>query len=253
MSRIRIALSFSFIILYWPLLTAQVKTLKDSLLELYTEEQLRIMTPRDRYNAVRVIRGQEPLPPLPKEPEYDFYGIKIIKNFPADSIAQVINSRIDGIKDSMSRFRQEVFPNAWVDVVEGYGLNFYKSFTDRFVDTSNVNTIRSIINESEEETPFSNFSKRVYYFDESNRLKLITIEATYNVNEGKKFRWDHRPPLIYSYQEYYVWNDSLIHGKVLKGEQIVGGYPDYTTQEEIDSTLVFLRGIGNFVLQKQLF
>jgi hypothetical protein len=219
----------------------QVPTLKDSLLQLQTLEELKAMTSRERGNVIRKLRGQEPLRELTphKKPDYDFYGVKIIENIPVDSMYLLINERIAEIKKEKPGYRQEVFPNAWRDVVDGFGLHFYNDLLNR-VKSDDDKVIKGLITDWARITgssPFSDFSRRIYYFDKEGSVRLITREVGYNIISGETEDWEKQMEKVYYYEERFIWNDSLQYSTLVECRQYVGGYPDYTTQEAIDTTL----------------
>lgn len=232
----------------------QVTTLKDSLLEKYTMEELKSMSTFDFGNAVRMIRGLEPLS-LPKEPEYDFYGVKIIKKIPADSMQKVIDERVAHIKGEKNGCRQEVFPNAWRDVVEGVGLNFYQSISKRIVKDRNRESMDLRLKEMvfDGRSVFSDFSRRIYYYNQEGSLRLITREMGYNIISGEPEDWEDQMEKVYYYEERYVWDDTLQYSTLLKCKQYVGGYPDYTTQEAIDTTLALCKAWSTYHYKNNCF
>ncbi|MEQ9219026.1 MAG: hypothetical protein RLO17_13345 [Cyclobacteriaceae bacterium] len=229
---------FSLTLFMSSIIKGQVKTLKDSLLEKYTMEELKNMSTSDFGNAVRRIRGLEPLI-LQKEQDYDFYGVKIIKDIPEDSIEVIIDNRVAKINNEKENYRQEVFPNAWRDVIDGFGLHFYNDIMDR-VKSDDEKVILELINDwvrVTENSPFSDFAQRIYYFNESGSLRLITREMGYNLSSGKSEEWEAQMEMVYYLEKRYVWNDTLQFSSVIKCKQYVPGYPDYTTQMAIDTTL----------------
>lgn len=248
---------FIYIILLSGGVQGQVLTLKDSLLQLHTLEELKAMTSRERGNVIRQLRGQEPLSELTphKETDYDFYGVKIIKNIPVDSIYWLINERIAEIKKEMPGYRQEVFPNSWRDVVDGYGLRFYDNLIDR-VKSSDDEVIKDLIRNwvrVTDSSPFSDFSRRVYYFNEDGALRLITREMGYNIISEKAEGWEDQMEQVYYHEERYVWDDTLQYSTQMKCKQYVGGYPDYTTQEAIDTTLTHCTAWSTYHFKNNCF
>ncbi|SHK98993.1 hypothetical protein SAMN04488028_1202 [Reichenbachiella agariperforans] len=217
------------------------QNLKDSLLTKYSWNEIKEMSSLERTNVIRAMRGEELLPEhVPQEErEYDFFGIKVIKDIPKDSMKLVIDNRIDLIKKEKDTYRQEIFPNAIVDVTEGWtGNRFYKSYIER---TFSEYGYRQEVDEIEEGevSAFSNFSKRVYFFNEAGSLRLITREMGYNINEGQQFDWSDRLQYKYKYEETYVWDDSIIYKHVLKGTQYgVSNGPFYIEPISFDTTKV---------------
>jgi hypothetical protein len=220
--------------------TSQEMTLKDSILQYYSLEELRQMSSHERGNIIRKFQGLKPLPEpvAEEEPEFDFYGVKIIKQIPKDSIELVIDDRVERIKEEQESYKQEVFPNAWRDVVEGFGLYFYNSITER-TKSEDDEVISELIENWSSVTgssPFSDFSRRIYYFNKEGALRLITREMGYNILSGEPDKIVRQMERVYYFEERYIWDDTLQYSCRLKCMQYVGGYPDYTTQEAIDTT-----------------
>ena len=220
---------------------AQVMTLKDSLLQKYTMEELKKMSLQEFGNVVREIRGENPLPVISKNQEYDGYGVKLIKEIPVDSMRDVIDGWLSKINKEKEGYRKEVFPNAWRDVIDGYGLRFYKNFIERIRsnDEEVINELIATWVRVTESSPFSDFTKRVYYYNEAGALRLITREVSYNIFSRKHEPWERQMEKVYYLEEYYVWKDTLQYATQTECRQYVSGYPDYTNQEQIDTTRVY--------------
>jgi hypothetical protein len=212
------------------------KNLKDSLLQIYTMEELKEMNLNEFGNAVRIIRGQEPIDYSVLEKTHDDNGIKIVKDIPKGTTEE-INALINQIDQEKVNYRQEVFPNTYADILEHYMRFFYKSFIDRDFHEGRPFYKDRLSHLETDTTSYSNSSKRAYYFNKSGNLRLIEVEIGYNVNKGGQIGWVDKLPYIYKKELIYVWNDSLIYYHGWKAEQNLS-ISDYhmLTDEELDTT-----------------
>ncbi len=215
------------------------QSLKDSLLLHYTMEELRAMSPEKRWNIIRELRGQLPTEPSPSIKEFDHNGIKIVKEIPA-MVTSEIDSRIMTIQREKDSYRQEVFPNAYADVLQHYFRAFYSSIRDRDFDTVRYSYYKEPLQpyQEMEDSEFSNASRRTYYFSKEGALRLIELEVGYNINDGKKFEGEENLVYIYKMEKNYIWNDTLIYFQGLTADQPINTEPSFITLERLDTTKV---------------
>lgn len=210
------------------------KSLKDSLLLLYTMEELRKMSFVERRNTIRKIRGLEPI--IVSEPTHDYYGIEIVKDIPVEEASSIVDKRVKLISQELPTYRQEIFPNTYIEAIDAEYGRFYESVISRKLDRKNYKNYFDEFTEGDT-TAFSNISKRTYFFNQDSQLMLITIELGYNINAGGKFSWSADLPYYYNREEYYIWNDSLQFHMVISGEQPVSIGP-YYSPKQLDTVLV---------------
>lgn len=226
---------FFFCGLTWAQNDTAAYTLKDSLLQHYTIEELKQMTFNERRNVIRKLRGQESYP-FETAPDYDRNGIRIVEDIPYESAENLIKIRVDKITNQKDNYRQEVFPNSYADVIEAVYGGLYKSFLTRELYDSNYQKHFNQI-DSADTTMFSNFTKRTYFFNEENSLRLIILEVGYNINEGKGFYWADNLPYKYKKSSFYIWSDTLQYYHVVSAEQPTSE-PSMIGKEEMDTLAV---------------
>ncbi|MEQ9098456.1 MAG: hypothetical protein RIF36_09475 [Imperialibacter sp.] len=187
-------------------------SLRDSLLMYYSDTEIKAMSTYERYNAVRKMRGLEPVP-TPKssaEELYEQLGITKIESINIDSAISVIKMRVNDVNQRKNNYIQKVFPNTHVDVFDGFFGGFYTNILSRKPAHENFSTYS--FDDSwggKDVRTFSNNTRRIYYFDDAENLKLITVEYGYNINKGPKEESYELQNLTYEIKSFYVWNDTL--------------------------------------------
>ncbi|WMJ75133.1 hypothetical protein RCC89_18480 [Cytophagaceae bacterium ABcell3] len=136
-------------------LYAQDEALKDSLLQVYSSEELSSMTPFELYNAINVIRGQ---PVLKKSPQEINESLTFEQKY---QLLGIFNQEVTRLEEEKRYFRQVVFPNSYRDVYDGYYDVFYKSQSTRELLQDNFKEIIDPI--KEEENLHSNSTKRTFF------------------------------------------------------------------------------------------
>ena len=179
-------------------------------------EELKAMTLIEFGNAKRKIRGQDTIAIRnPKPPKtHDNYGIFIIheENIPKEACEKEISRVSDRINSHLSDFRQVVFPNTPVDLINEYDNGFYKDELDRTLRYEDYQTVDYY---EPGDTQFhisfyKNDSKRTYYYNERDQLKMIEVEAGINVNKGEKRKSIKNKKDEYYLTRYYPIHDSLL-------------------------------------------
>lgn len=209
-----------FLLTFYSHAQKEEPTLADSILLRYTLEEFRSMSPDERENAIRKLRGQEPLPPK-KVKTHDGYGIKIVKDIPKEQALRQVVESIAQIEKEKSSYRQEVFPNSHVDVMNGFFGGFYRKAGIRELtdpDFKNYFTYSDEV-ETYKVKEFSNYSRRTYFFNGADEMKLIIIETGFNINEGETMYDTELNPYQYSKLEFYVDQDTLQQVRLTEADQ----------------------------------
>lgn len=216
---------------------ATPQNLKDSLLMHYTIEELKAMSSKEMWNIVRKMRRQEPIDYSIAIKKFDDNGIRIFTNIPENTTFK-IKEKVKRIEQEKAQYLQEVFPNTFADVLEHYEQRFYESFVNR--DFANQD-YKARLEEGKglEISPYSNASRRVYYFNQVGKLRMIEIEIGYNINKGKKVDWEYKIPYKYRKKTYYIHNDTLIFFRGITAKQRnTGGEPSMLNLEELDTAKI---------------
>ncbi|PTB96386.1 hypothetical protein C9994_07550 [Marivirga lumbricoides] len=210
-------------------------SLRDSLLTIYTEHELKEMSSRELGNAIRKMRGQEPIPPSPtiQWSDEDKYGFKIIRNINSDSLESEINKSVSDIVLKADKYEIKIFPNSYVDIINRFEYGFYSNLKTRELRHKNYHNLDYSYegDETFRLNTFTNNSRRTYFLDENDSIQKIIIETGKNVNPGKEYDW----PFSIQYQKttFYVKGGNLLYVKQLFfGEDFNG---DPATLEESDS------------------
>ena len=224
---------------YYSVLSQSVppQNLKDSLLMHYTMEELRAMKSEERWNIIRKMRGQEPIDYSLAIKEFDDNGIKIVNDIPENTTSD-IETKVKQIEEEKAYYRREVFPNTYADILGHYERRFYESFIARdFADQDYKARLADDVDL--ESSPYGNASRRTYYFNQAGKLRLVELEVSYNINEGKKVIWKYKTPYKYRKKTYYVYNDTLIFFQGISAKQrSTGGEPSMLHLEELDTAKV---------------
>ncbi|WP_375579089.1 hypothetical protein ABWH96_19055 [Marivirga tractuosa] len=211
------------------------KSLRDSLLMIYSEQQLNDMSSRELGNVVRKMRGQEPIPPRPtiQWSDKDQYGFKIIKNVNSDSLESIINKRVFDIESQSDKYKRKIFPNSYVDIINRFEYQFYSNLKTRELRHENYHNLDYTYegDETFRLNGFTNNSRRTYFLDKNDSIQKIVLETGKNINPGKEYDW----PFSIQYQKtvFYVWRGDLQYVEQLFfGEDFNG---DPTTLNDDDS------------------
>ena len=216
----------------------KVKTLKDSLLEHYTMEELKAMSFDELDNAKRITRGQEPIDYTVKKPTHDFFGVFIIDSINKPLALETINNRVELINKEKSNYRQEVYPNSYSDVLEGFFGGFYKTIVSYELTYPNYKTFTSDENWNDGELEYyCNATRRVYYYSTSGELRLIETLYALGINEGETHPYYDSEPYEFTGKAYYVWDDTIQKIEIMEGEQNFRRnlFWEPATEEELDS------------------
>ena len=210
-------------------------SLRDSLLMIYTEQQLAEMKSQEIVNAVRKMRGQEPIPSSPtiQWSDEDKYGFKIIRNVNSDSLESIINKRLSDVEFQTDYHKINFFPNSYVDIINRFEYGFYSNLKTRELRHKNYYNLNYSYegDESFKLNAFTNNSKRTYFLDKNDSIQKIIIETGKNVNTGKEYDWPFS--LQYQHTTFYVERGDLFYVKQLFfGEDFNG---DPATLKENDS------------------
>lgn len=216
------------------------QSLKDSLLMIYSEQQLKHMSSRELGNAVRKMRGQKALPPTPLNtewPDTDKYGFKIIDNINSDSLEQVIGSRISNVDANV--YSMKIFPNSYVDIINRFEYGFYEDLKTRKLRHESYHRLHYDYegDEAFKLVAYTNNSRRIYCLDDKDSIQKIILETGKSVNEGEPYDWDL--PMQYQKTIFYLWKGDLQYVEQLFiGEDFYG---DLATLKEDSSTYVEVR------------
>jgi hypothetical protein len=211
------------------------KNLKDSILVHITWDEFKNMSFQEKTDLIRELRGQEPRV-WAEENNTDNYGILIRKNIPIDSTKSSIDSLVCTTDSLKSNYKREVFPNSYVDVMNEYFGGMYRDILERTLRSENFKNFE--FEQGAQLSWISNFTKRSYYFDQNNNIKLIEIEVAYNINEGEEMKESEMQPLLYKIRKYYFDNDLLKFVNEVNARQRIDKYYHNITQEDLDSTNV---------------
>ncbi|WP_296622718.1 hypothetical protein [Marivirga sp.] len=227
-------------ILFFSLLFCQAQddlSVTDSLRLIYSNEEIQNMSFDEIVNAVRKMRGQELLFQSPKT---DYLGIEIIEDIDKGLRIKEIQNYVSKTNKNLSKFNQYIFPNSYIDVLNGYFMRFYKNPKTRELRVQDYKnfSIEFPDGQGGEVSYFSNFSKRVYYLNEANKVVKVHIQYAFNINEGQKMNNTEMKPVNYESKEYYYQNDSLVLYKEINGSQNIDKYYYLIKQEELDTTKV---------------
>lgn len=207
--------------------STQQKTFKQKLYEKYTKEELENMGHEELMNAVDRIEGNKLSYPEETEPTHDKYGIKLIDSVNKVKQTKEIRAIFKTIEQRRVDYRKEVFPNTYIDVMN-HEFNFYEDILERSLSFENYKTFDNSFDWGGIDVrSFKNRSRRIYYFNESNDLRLIVIEYGNNVNKGKFYDIIKNSRIDYSYEAYYIRNDSL------KFKYSFSGIQDYPVSMKI--------------------
>ncbi|MGM0581278.1 MAG: hypothetical protein ACQETL_11400 [Bacteroidota bacterium] len=233
---------FLSVLLYLTMIYCQAQdkdelSVTDSLRLIYSNEEIQNMSFDEIVNAVRKMRGQELLFQGSKT---DYLGIKIIEDIDIGLHSNEIQNYVSKINKDISRFNQYVFPNSYIDVLNGYFMRFYKNPKTRELKVQEYKSFSIEFPDGQggEVSYFSNFSRRVYYFNEENEVVKVHIKYAFNINEGQKMKDTEMKPVNYESKEYYYQNDSLVFYKEINGRQNIDKYYYLIKQEELDTTRV---------------
>lgn len=213
------------------------------------------MTPEQRENAFRKIRGIPTLP-IKKEKTHDWYGIKIVKDIPTEWAFDEAKTIVTNVEKEKPHFRQEIFPNSYVDVMNGNFGGFYKKLGSRELQLQDYqNRVKMTIDgEGSSVGDFSNYSKRIYYLDKQNSIRLISIETGSNVNEGESMYNTELSPLSYTKMDFYVKDDTLKSVHIIEAIQNINkAYDEFIEPIDIDTTIVEVVKRFNYYYKENCF
>lgn len=195
------------------------KSLRDSLLMFYSDEEIKEMPTYERYNAVRKMRGQEVITiPGEKSGVSDVVGLE--SYLKVDSLKTLIDNRVSEIEAERKNYRQEIFPNSHIDVFDGFFGGFYSDVKNRVpahIDFRNYSYDDSW--GGKDVRTFRNNTRRVYYFSSDGSLRLITVEYGYNINEAPHDDSYDLQNLSYQRKSFYVWSDTLQYVQQVSANQ----------------------------------
>lgn len=234
-------------------------TTRDSLLQVYSEEEIKEMNPYEVYNAVQKMRGL-PLIEVPKEkesPTHDQWGISIVRNIDEESAIKKIEERFQIIEKEKHRYKQSIFPNGYTDVFDGFFGGMYDDLVERtLVQEDFLNYSYDDSWGGMDVNTFSNNTRRTYYFNKESKLRLITVEYGYNINEGPKNEYyEELQPLYYRKHSYYIWDDTLQFVYSVEGTQIMEKIlPDEVpTEKELATSPVYSKASSRYFYKNNCF
>ncbi|OHX63796.1 hypothetical protein [Flammeovirga pacifica] len=191
---------------------AQQKTALDSLLEKYTLQEIKEMSPLEMDFELEKLRGlmrQEQIININK------YNVTKLDPFDTLGIEKALKKEVLKINSQIFSYRKEVYPNCYIDVFRSFGIpnvDFYSdplkrtledddilTYNDGMYDRYLIGDINAVVNQS----------RREYYFDSSGQLKLIEIFYGRNLNNGKLQEQDLG--VDYVHRKLYVNNNELIY------------------------------------------
>jgi len=214
------------------------KTLKDSLLIYYSLDELKNMSIDEYRNAKRKIRGLNPLDLEFQSPATDQWGIPRVEvNENEEEALKRIKGRVQIIDQEKNDYKQIIYPNSYADVLNKYFEGIYDDIVKRTLKHDDYKTYFDSTS-WRDVNDFSNHTKRVYYLDSEEKIKLITIEYGDNINEGPRDDYYDMFPLSYQKISYYIWADSLQSVHSIVGHQrIANKLPDeIPTSEDLSSS-----------------
>lgn len=257
----KIFVSIVFIFLSY-ILVGQEKnamTTRDSLLQIYSQEEIKEMNPYEVHNAVQIMRGL-PLIEVPKErelPTHDRWGISIIRDINEEIALKTIEEKFQAIEKEKKKYKQSIFPNSYTDVFDGFFGGMYDDIVARTLAQ------KDFLNHSYDDSwggldvnTFSNNTRRIYYFNKDSKLRLITVEYGYNINEGPKNEYyDVLQPLSYRKHSYYIWDDTLQFVYSVEGSQMIANkLPDEApTKEELEASPVYGKASRRYFYKNNCF
>lgn len=243
-------------------------TLRDSLLQKFTPKELQEMTSEQRYIEIMLMRGNyekakkeiDRVKRLDSINEYnrnfDRWGVRLVHDIPVERESQRIDSLVKYINANKHNMRQEVFPNAYRDQIEDF-RQFYRSFVTRELSgefdvmvkeaewgPKDIESMKMIYGFHAKQC---NYTRRTYYFDESNKLQLVEIITKPDINKEARPHSERKViyigETIYKYYRYYVQNDSLIYLDFLRvGQGLKKPAYMYHEYEEIMEEPVDIHG-----------
>lgn len=222
-------------------------TLRDSLLQVYSLEQLQSMTIAEFREARDKVRGIKPTAALEK----DGFGIALVKDIPATALAQV-RQRVAQINQKLNACSKQVFPNAIIDAYRMQYRNFYQSALSRELENPDYKLTIEVDIDGADTTLFSNCTRRTYYFNQDQQLRLITVEHQYNVNQGGQVPYVDERPINYLKESYYVWADSLQFYQKFKGQHALEPDMEFTP-DLLDTTRVSTYEQQSYLYQNNVF
>lgn len=220
-------------------------SLKDSLLQIYSQEELSKMTLDEFHNVVRTIRKQ----PQISDP-IQINGV-VVSNDRQQYLIEEIEKGVVLIEENIKNYRQEIFPNTYRDIYDGFFDPFYKSQKTR--ELNDVDYKETIDPEEVEINLQSNSTRRTYFFDTNNNLKLVKIIYGYNINEGRKVDLAKYYPLYYYELSYYLISDSLLFYASKFGKQDIDFEFEDFSIEILNNTPVEGKITNAFFYKKNCF
>ncbi|WP_162556024.1 hypothetical protein [Reichenbachiella versicolor] len=190
-------------------LDPKLQAFKDSVIQRIEWDEFIKLDIYKRRDFIRKMRGE----PIFEEKldTHDENGIAIVRGIDKDKALRQVRERYALIEKEKSHYRQAVFPNAYKDAVEELFGPFYENNLTRVLHYPDYKNLEGENHDGPYDVKSAeNDTRRTYYFNQKDQLRLIEVIRQIDVNEGEKYDHEEKITKIgYDKKWYYVWNDSL--------------------------------------------